>query len=76
VYAGLIHNAETNLIATVRQLVEHYIEDQDSPSGKKRSKKKNKKKGKTHTLIVIAMPMTGECDGITLMTLFLTFRYR
>ena len=41
-HAGLIHNAETYLIATVRQLVEHYIE------------------GKKNTLIVIAMPMTGE----------------
>lgn len=41
-HVGLIHNAETNLITTVRQLVEHYIE------------------GKKNTLVVIAMPMTGE----------------
>jgi hypothetical protein len=41
-HSGLIHNAGEDLITTVRQLVEHYIE------------------GKKNTLVVIAMPMTGE----------------
>jgi hypothetical protein len=46
---GLIHNADSSLIAIVRQLVEHYIA------------------GKKNTLVVIAMPMTGELRRTMLM---------
>ena len=48
-HPGPIHNAETSLIAIVRQLFDHYIE------------------GKKNTLLVIAMPMTGELRRLILM---------